>query len=486
MVEDILRKALKKAIAENVEFRNNIIEENVGIFKDEISSLRFFKLDKNKIFVQNLKEVIILTFEQEKIIKDSYISNSKLLEFNEKNTYLEIKSHLHKLGERVELFKLSDLEKSMIGFFNAEFECILPEISKYLNKRYSKINSSLSLVLLKTMRLLFKNSQENFDPEIKNILSYLGVKNNQSYNKIFLDNKERVIKLLGISHYFLLYYMSIVIKKDNYDSEYIENVYKALSEPSSDLLLKIEYLDRYNFKRLYAKSYSINSILFFVECILNSDIKYLTDYSLEDINNFIHYYQIFGDIKYMDQNHFKTQTCHHIIKEKVNINRFTFNHMFKGKEDDIYTKKSRNKNLNFDDSFILLEIENSLNEYQINLDFYKQEIKKKEQFLNFILEDKLNNYIVPRSRNYKVKKIKNVQELHDYSYANFVNNFSFDSYSYHNIKNIIFYEYYSKENNEYVGSVCGFSTDGLKYTFKDHFPKLKNLNYIKKILPKYI
>lgn len=491
MVEDIIRKALLKAMPENIDHINNIIEENVMIFKEEVSSFRFFKIDKSKIFVRNINKVVILTFMQDKIIKETYDNNKKSLLLNDKSSYSQIKSSLSKKINTNEFFKLSELENSMIGFFQAEFQCILPNISKYLNKRYSRLNSSLALSLLKTMRLLYKNSQESLDPEIKEILIYLGVKNNQGYNKIFLDNKEKVLTLAKRSHYLLLYYMSILFREEKYKKEYIQEVYEKLTNPSADMLVRLKYLDCYSFKRLYAKSYSINSILFFVESILNADVNDLTDYTLEDINDLIHSYQTFGSIKYKGNNYFESFSAHYIIESHIDKEDLSFNHMIKSIYDGHYvannSKKKKVKISNDEKhSFILSALENSKKEFYSQLEINKKELFKKEAFVNFMLEEKVVRYFTPRSRNYKIKKITKIKDLNDYSISQMLQFIQTNHYSYNVTKNIIFYEYYSKETKEFVGMVWGISADGFNYTFNNHLPKIKNKNYIKKILPKLI
>lgn len=491
MVENIIRKALQKAMPESIEHVNNIIEENVSIFKEEVKSFRFFKIDKNKVFAQNINTIVIITFTQNSIIKENYINNRQCFGLNDKSSYSQIKSCLGKKCDKTEFFKLSDLEKSMLGFFNAEFQCIFPNIAKYLNKRYSKLNSSLALGLLKTIRLLYRNSQEALDPEIKDILTYLGVKNNQGYNKIFLENKEKVIMLSNKSHYLLLYYMSILFKEDKYSEEYIKQVYDNFCNPSDDMVLKLKYLNRYSFKRLYAKSYSINSILFFVESILNADVKYLTDYTLEDINDLIHSYQKFGDIKYKNENNFETASSHHLISEHIDTNILLFNHMIKNINQDYYGSGStKKKKIKLDteqkNSIISSLLEESKKSFYCQLELDKKELFKKEDFLNFMLEEKVVKYFTPRSRNYKIKKISKIKDLNDYSISQMLQFVKTNHYSYYTIKNIIFYEYYSKEKNEFVGIVWGTSSDGFFYTFNNFFPKIKNKNYIKKILPKLI
>ena len=257
------------------------------------------------------------------------------------------------------------------------------------------------------------------------------------------------------------------------------------------MLVRLKYLDCYSFKRLYAKSYSINSILFFVESILNADVNDLTDYTLEDINDLIHSYQTFGSIKYKGNNYFESFSAHYIIESHIDKEDLSFNHMIKSIYDGHYvannSKKKKVKISNDEKhSFILSALENSKKEFYSQLEINKKELFKKEAFVNFMLEEKVVRYFTPRSRNYKIKKITKIKDLNDYSISQMLQFIQTNHYSYNVTKNIIFYEYYSKETKEFVGMVWGISADGFNYTFNNHLPKIKNKNYIKKILPKLI
>lgn len=457
-----LVNTLKKKIPEKIECRDFIIEEEINSFLNNCDNYYFYKISNNTILFKHDKNIDIIEIKPEVIIKKNYNSNKRNPKFT-KITPEELNNSTY-IGE-TNYKSLKELEVYITNNTYPKFTSIIPSLDFYLNKRYKNIHNSLKVSLLKTVRSVYKKALETKDSEITEILTYLGVKNTSVYDDLFNKNKENIMRLKELSYFFLIYYIYLSIRDIKKESEAKEKKEKTpireaaiflnkILEKNENTKQKANFINRFNFKQLYGKGFSIDKVFDFVELVLSNDITDLEKITIQNIDHYLYLYIQTNSIK-------------------LNFSPYVINNYF--------------GEINRNDKLTIEEISEQLNNLiKSDSEHYKAELLKYEKGIDLLLNKEIN-ITIPRSRNFKTKKIKKLKNLNESLYraverALFYSS-HYSSNNYQDTFSII--EYYHKETNLLVGYVfLGKEEYSHKINIKESFSTVYSTKYLKRVLPK--